>query len=890
MIRTSHLYSFFRGTVILSLITLFLVFFPCIPAEAVEIEKPQTFFGFTPGADRMLFEYDQLIAYLEKLDKASPRLKMVEIGTSPLGKKMYIAFISTEANIRNLDRLKEINRRLALDPAIPEFEREKLIGEGRVFVTATLSMHSGEVGPSQAAPLTAYSLVTAEDPDTLAWLDNVVFAIVPCHNPDGMDMVVKHYKKYKGTKYEGSSMPGVYHKYVGHDNNRDFVHLTQSDTLAVSEIFSKTWFPQVMVEKHQMGNTGVRYFVPPNHDPVAENVDGNLWSWCGVLGTGMAREMNTAGLKGVAQGYIFDNYWPGSTETCVWKNVIGLLTEAASVKYASPVYIEPNELRVGGKGLSDYKKSVKFLHPWPGGWWRLGDIVKYEFVSTYGLLKTAARNSKEILEFRNDMCRREVHRGQTEPPFYYVMPTEQHDRGEWAYVVNLLKKHGIRVFRLTEPAMLGGHSFAAGAVVVPMGQPFRPFIKEVMEAQEYPVRHYTPDGKVIRPYDIASWSLPLHRGVKSVEINCLKKTDENFESLLEEIKEPFQLKENIPANYKAAIFTVANNESFKAAFLAVKKGLTVERLEKSFKVGEKSFPKGSFLVRHTGNGDAIKKLVAQLDVSPVFLETDVNVKTVSFKIPRVALVETFFHDKDAGWTRYLFDFYHLPYRILHPGDFAATDLTKQFDVVVFPDSNKSILMEGKRKRGDRYRPTGFPPEYSKGIGKKGMARLTAFIENGGVVVAWGNSTGLFMDNLEVQLKGKEKEEYRLPVSDMTSQLKDRGMYCPGSLMRVLLKRDHPLTLGLEKEIGVMFRGRPVFRTSVPQLDMDRRVIARFPEKDILLSGYAEAEEKLGNQAIMVWLKKNKGQLVLMGFQPQFRVSTGSSYKLLFNSILLPAIH
>ena len=106
-------------------------------------------------------------------------------------------------------------------------------------------------------------------------------------------------------------------------------------------------------------------------------------------------------------------------------------------------------------------------------------------------------------------------------------------------------------------------------------------------------------------------------------------------------------------------------------------------------------------------------------------------------------------------------------------------------------------------------------------------------------------------------------------------------------MKINLLKDHPLTLGMQKSVGVFFRGKPVFTTSIPHFDMDRRVIGKFPEKDILLSGYCEKEEKLGNKSAMIWLKKGKGQLVLFGFNPQFRASTNVGFKLLFNSILLP---
>jgi len=870
----------------------FMTFLFCFSISQLEanipqaIETPEQHFGFKPGADRMLFNYESLIDYLKKLDVSSPRLKLVEIGESPMGRKMYIAFISSEENIANLDNLKEINRRLALDPNIPDAERESMLKNGRVFFLATLSMHSTEVGPSQAVPLIAYKLVTTEDPQILKWLSNVVYMMVPCHNPDGMDMVVAHYNKYKGTKYEGCSMPGVYHKYVGHDNNRDFVNLTQKDTKGISKIYTREWFPQVMVEKHQMGSTGTRYFVPPFHDPISENVDAGIWNWIGIFGSNLLKDMTEKGLAGVSQHYLFDDYWSGSTETCIWKGVIGFLTECASAKLATPVFVEPNELRVSGKGLSEYKKSVNMPLPWPGGWWRLNDIMKYELASTMSIIKTASLHRREILEFRNEMCRKEVLKGKTKPPYYYVMPLMQHDKSQLVRLVNLLKEHGIIVYRLSAAATVDDKSFQPGDIVIPLAQPFRSFIKEIMEKQEFPVRHYTPGGKIIRPYDITSWSLPINLGVKVVEIDNQSK---KFESLLEEVKGNFSLKKQPPENYWAALFTINNNESFKAAFLALKLGLKVDRLKSSIRIENVSIPPGSFIIyNHPEDQYKTKQVMAELGVCPIFVKQKIKLKAAQVKMPRIALVETYFHDMDAGWTRFIFDSYYIPYKVVHPGDFEKTDFAKDFDVVIFPDANKSILMSGKYKSDGEYYISSYPPEYTKGIGKKGMERLMTFLDRGGIIISWGRSTALFLKTLEIK-HGKNKEEFQLPVRDISQQLRKSGLYCPGSVMKVNLLKGHPLTLGMTSEAGIFFRGKPVFRTSIPNFDMDRRVIAVFPEKNILLSGYCEHEEKLGNQSALVWLKKGKGQFVLFGFNPEFRGSTCATFKLLFNAVLLPKI-
>ncbi len=220
---------------VLCVAALLLIF--AIPAvETAEIPTPESVLGVTPGSDRELIDYQQLVDYLEALSTSSDRMVMQEVGSSPEGRPMFVLFLSSPANLERLSELQEINRRLALEPDLTPEEREELVAGGRVFVMETLSMHSTEVGPSQTLPLYAHEIATTSDPAVLSQLERVVLMIVPCHNPDGMDMVVKHYRRYRGTRYETSSLPGIYHRYVGHDNNRDFVTLTPEDTRVINRL------------------------------------------------------------------------------------------------------------------------------------------------------------------------------------------------------------------------------------------------------------------------------------------------------------------------------------------------------------------------------------------------------------------------------------------------------------------------------------------------------------------------------------------------------------------------------------------------------------------------------------------------------------------------------
>lgn len=840
------------------------------------IPTPESHFGFEPGCDKMLFDYSALINYLQKLETVSPKIKMERIGTSPMGKPMYVTFISSEKNIQNLNGLKRINKELALNDKLTEEKQKEYIQNGKVFFLFTLSMHSNEVGPSQALPIIAYDLLTAKDKETLDILDDVVYMVVPNHNPDGMDMIVNHYNKYKDTKYDGSSMPGVYHKYVGHDNNRDFVALTQSDTKAIADLYNKSWFPQVMVEKHQMGSGGPRYFISPPHDPIAENVDAGIWNWMKIFGSRTITKMTDEGLKGISQNYLFDDYWPGATETCIWKNVIGMLTEGASVKYATPIYIEPNELRASGKGMGEYKKSINMPEPWEGGWWKLSDLIQYEIVSTQAYLETASIYKEEILKFRNEICKKEVQKGLNQAPYYYIFPKEQHDQSELVNLVNLLDEHGVTSYELSKDISVENTIFKKGDIIVPLAQPFRAFIKEMLEEQVFPARHYTPDGKMIRPYDITSWSLPLHKGVTVFEIND-KISD--FENNYSPINLPYTLYTKSQADYNSVILTANNNYSYKAVFRALSEGMKVHQLLDSYS----TYPAGSFLIENSKN---LTRILDEINFTPGYMSKKINIDTKEIKLPKIYLLESYFHAMDAGWTRYVLDFYNIPFKTIKPTDIEKTDFEKDCDILIIPDENKSVLINGNYKSENDQYFMKYPPEYMKGMEKEGYEKILKFIDNGGKAIAWRNATELFSGIQKLSDNNNEKEQFEFPVKDVSSSHIQKGFTCPGSFLKIELNQNHPITYGLRKEIGVFHRSSPIFRTWQPYFDVDRRVIGSFPERNILLSGYAENEQKIGNQPAIVWLKKGKGQVVLFSFNPQFRASTPASYKLLFNSILL----
>ncbi|HMC22363.1 MAG TPA: M14 metallopeptidase family protein, partial [Thermoanaerobaculia bacterium] len=362
------------------------------------VQSPSEFLGFTVGADRTLADYRQIVSYFRALAANSQRVQVESLGKTTLGEDLILAVISSEANMRNLPRIKAIDKQLADPRGLTDAQIEALTREGKAVVLVTCNIHSSEIASSQMAMEWAYALATANDPETKRRLDNVVLLLIPSLNPDGQIMITDYYRKFLNTRYEGGRLPWLYHHYVGHDNNRDWYMLTQMETKEMSRAVYQEWFPQVWVDEHQMGTEGPRMFIPPFADPVDPTVNPLIWREVNLIGSNMAFRLQQQHKSGLIYGYSFDAYWLGGTRnTGWWKNITGLLLETASARIATPARIEPTELRGGSKGLVEYKATINHPNPWPGGTWRIRDIMDYERIASDALLEIASNYRDDLL-------------------------------------------------------------------------------------------------------------------------------------------------------------------------------------------------------------------------------------------------------------------------------------------------------------------------------------------------------------------------------------------------------------------------------------------------------------------------------------------------------------
>ncbi len=498
-----------------AVLALLLLAAPALSAQ--QVPTPLSHFGFEIGADRQLADWSQLTGYYEALARSSPRVRVDTLGRTTLGAPFVMMTITSTENHGRLEELRRINQTLA-DPRriAGADELEQLLTQGRTVVLITHGIHSTEVGSAQTAARLAHRLASSDDPRVREILDNVVLLHIPSLNPDGTQMVAEWYRQWVGTPHEGAPLPRLYHHYIGHDNNRDWYAFTQRETQLTITGAHNRWRPHIVHDIHQMGATAARYFVPPYIDPIDPNVDPRIVTALNQLGAYMAAEMTKEGKQGVVINAIFDAYTPARAYQH-YHGGVRILSETASANMASPITIRPEQLDQG-RGYHVGQRSWNFPDPWPGGEWRIGDIVDYMDAGAMALLTNAAKNRRFWLENFHQVGQRAVGRW-AEWPQAWIIPAGQANATGVNAVLRILRLGDVEVHQAQSAFSAGGRQFPRGSHVIPMNQPYASFAQTLLEPQRYPDLRQYPGGPPERPYDATAWTLPLLMNVQAVAVN-----------------------------------------------------------------------------------------------------------------------------------------------------------------------------------------------------------------------------------------------------------------------------------------------------------------------------------------------------------------------------------
>ncbi len=683
-----------------------------VPAFAA-VPTPESHFGHKIGVDNELLDWDKVVSYFQALEKSSDRIKFMEIGKTVEGRPQIAAVISSPANIRNLEHYRDIQMRLSDPRKTPPDAAARLIAEGKTIVMITCSIHATEVASTHTAVEFAYRLLTEDNnPKFKAILDNVILLLEPSQNPDGVDIVTRWYRKTRGTPYDGTSPPELYHHYVGHDDNRDWYIFTQPETRATATLENK-WHPQIVYDVHQMGETQARIFVPPWLDPVDPNIDPILASICNMIGTGMATDLAAAGKTGIAINAMYD-FWSPGRQYQAYHGGARILTESASVKLATPITLTPDQISDRALGYNPRERSWNYLAPWMGGTWHLRDIIDYQSIAWESLLYQAAIRRTDMLRYFYDINRNNVERS---TPYAFLVPVTQGDPGAARKMLETLAFGDTEIERSGQNFTADGKSFPAGSYVISMHQPFSGWAKTLLEKQNYPDLREFPGGPPKRPYDVTAQTLPMLMGVDVVSVK------DSFRATLKPATQfAFELNHTEPAGAMAA----SDVYSWKQVALLWKAQKPV--------------------YRDPATGD--------------FYSSASNGRK-QLKAPRIGMYQSYVPSMDEGWTRWLFDDFGIASTSLHDADVKSGNLRAKFDAIVIPDQAPQQIAQG-------HRAGTMPPEYCGGLGDQGAAALKEFVDQGGTLILFNHASDYATQALGVKatnvLRGVANKDFYSPGS------------------------------------------------------------------------------------------------------------------------------
>ena len=836
-----------------------------------EIPSPEEFYGHKMGADRKLARWDKIVEYFWVLDK-SPCVKVVELGQSTEGNPFLLAIVSSAENIKNADKIRDMSWKIAHPKGLTKKEVEKIVKEGKTVVAMTNSLHASEVGGTQMSSELAYELATSPEHEQIR--QNTVLLLVPSFNPDGNIMVVDWYNKTLDTEYEGTSTPYLYHKYVGHDNNRDAVHNSQVESQMVSQFMYKEWYPQAYIDHHHMGGTGARFYIPPFANPVNDVVDPLIWTEQTLYGGMMATMLESQGMTGVEQAATYPGeFMPTFNYIPCWHNICGMLTESASARLATPSYVHYHQLRGSSRGRPEYRTQMGFAHPWPGGWWKLRNVVEQQKVASLACLTVVAQSRELILKNMHMKATRNIEKGEKEAPYAFIIKPEQHDELTAYKFMKTLMDMDVVISRSTREFKAEGVTYPRGTYVVFAAQPCRPYIISLLKRTFYYAGPYSFDdkGKPKAPYDLCSYTIGEFMGIG------LHETKKAFEGSFEELTSIRYPRGNVDKTTKGWLLDCRTNESFAAVNRLLRRGVEIHRTDEPVTVGEHHFSKGSFYVPlNDGVEKEVKRQSKRHHLN--FVDTTENdFHSNPVKMLRIGMYHRYRGgNMDEGWTRWLLEQYRFRFKKLMDNDIKRGKLINKYDVIILPSDTKEMITgEGleeyyKKRFGGARAPPKYPKEYATGIGKEGVEKLKDFVEAGGLLLCFANASEFAIEFLG------------LPVKNVIKDIASTEFFCPGSTLRVDVNYDNPLTQGVQDDLSIIYRRNAVYEVASGKESHNMQVVLSYPESHIMQSGWLIGEKYLSRKAALIDAKKGEGRAVLFGFSPQFRAQSDASFKLFFN--------
>jgi hypothetical protein len=503
---------------------------------------------------------------------------------------------------------------------------------------------------------------------------------------------------------------------------------------------------------------------------------------------------------------------------------------------------------------TDINPRTEYPRPWLGGHWTLRDIVDYELIATMGLLDTVADRREALLQQIYEVNRVTVENGAKGDPAAILIPIEtQHDPHEAIHLVEKLQQGGVDVSRADAPFAADGHQYPAGTFVVPMGQVFSRYAKDMLEKQTYPEVRRSPTSPPEPPYDVTAWSLGMLLGVDRVFVHHALADGVK----LTRLDAAPRLDGKVTGAGPRFVFDYKGPDAAKAVNRLVKDGARMAL--KGDQVWVSSAPRKS-----------LDTVAADFGLQIRTAEGAVPAGALTIKAPRIGMYSPWTGgNMDEGWTRWVLEQYDFAEATLHNADLRAGKLRDKYDAIILPDQAPRSIIDGAGGQNIR-------PEYRGGIGDEGVAALREFVARGGTLIALGQASDLAIERLGV------------PLRDLKNGLTRDQHFAPGTILNIEVDTANPIGYGMDASTTGFYNNSPFFSLLEGFSSQKLNVVARYPNTDVVASGWLKGEELMSGRAAVVSVDMNPGRIVLFGLRPQHRAQTHATFPMLFNALYLSA--
>ncbi|TYR37347.1 peptidase [Sphingobacterium phlebotomi] len=880
--------------------------------QSQQITSPKEHYGFHIGDDYMLTNYEQTESYFKKVAAQSDRVLIQEAGKTEEGRQQYLLVVSSPENLKNIEKYRAISQRLGRAENLTDEEAKTLSKEGKPIVWIDGGMHSSETVGTHQLIETFYQLSSSQDDEILNFLDKVIVLMFHV-NPDGHDLLSNWYMQYEDKEKRNMSIPRLYQKYVGHDNNRDFFMFNMIESTNMAKLLYVDWLPQIMYNHHQTSPDGTIVAGPPYRDPFNHIFDPLLITGIDGVGFAMIDRLNIEGKP----GYVrmdqsgFSTWWNGGGRTSPYfRNMIGILTET----HGSPT---PTEVPAVAQRLVPRNGLPNPIGPQK---WHFKQSIDYSVSMNYAILDYAARNGDQLLYNFYKMGKNSIERGnkdnwtmypkyaeqlekaydeavasgteeEAEPTQYYrskVIPQKYYDaiyknpenRDPRAYIisadqpdfatavkfVNTLIKGGVYVHQSKAGFSYGGKDYPANTIVVKANQAFRPHIIDMFEPQDHPHDVQYPGGPPIRPYDAAGWTLAMQMGVE-------------YDRIFEDIPVPLEKTEygvlmtppSISVEKGKAGYTISAkaNDAFIAVNKLLKSGINVFRDENTqdFYVDAKAKPVLDGMATDYG------LRITALAKKPASI-TPVNGL-------KIGLFDYYGGSMPSGWVRWLLEQYEYEYELFYPQDVDEHVIAK-YDVLLFIGPGIPVGKDnGIPRRGKQIEKDLVPEKYHRWMGdltkETSIPILKEYVNNGGKIVTVGTSSG-WVYALGIGIDNPLMEENKDGKIEPVSNTK---YFIPTSILAAEIDTDKAENYGMKKDAKIVFNNSPVFQF---QATDKLYSLGKFTTDKPLLSGWAHGQEYLKDTHLGLVALLGKGKIVAIGPEVTNRGQSHGTFKMLFNQL------